>query len=112
MLFDIVKTNWIKKYGVYLDSFFINIGNKPQAQISAPIVCVTWIECTFQGLNRRAAARPVFLHQACDLSRMTQCISMTYSEGQKLYISQMNDVFKFDVFSRNSSTAKLDQKGY
>lgn len=36
-----------------LDAFFINIGVKPSAQISAPTMCVVWIELAFQGLNHR-----------------------------------------------------------
>ena len=35
---------WIKKYGVYLGTFFVNIGIKPSAQISVPL-------CVLHGLN-------------------------------------------------------------
>lgn len=39
-----------------LDAFFINIGVKPSAQISAAIMCVVWIELAFQRLNHKTAA--------------------------------------------------------
>jgi hypothetical protein len=59
----------------------------PQLRFRLPL-CVTWIECTFQGLIHRLTAwQVVFISDLkVDLSGVTQCVFLTYSEGQKLLL--------------------------